>query len=73
TLKLDGLGRSELVTSSTFTDTASLSTEERNAAAFLQALGIASRGERFRGSAQLTQAEAAAFTVRLINHLSATR
>jgi hypothetical protein len=72
-LELDELARSPLVTVSTFTDIADLSAKERNAITFLQALGIAGAGVTFRGSAQLTQAEAAVFTVRVIKHLRATR
>ncbi|HLN64867.1 MAG TPA: S-layer homology domain-containing protein, partial [Symbiobacteriaceae bacterium] len=64
---LGELARSEVAVRYTFTDGADLTVEQRNAALFLQALGILAKGDQLRGSDPITQAEAAAIIVRTYN------
>lgn len=70
-LELGGLAESSLVTEPTFTDAAGLTPTVRNAAAFLEALGIIPAGGEFRGEEPLTLAEVAASLVRLAEYLQA--
>ena len=70
-LGLGELARSGLAVRSEYTDLAGLPAEQRNAAVFLQALGLLNPGAAFRGSDPMTQAEGAALTVRIYNYLVA--
>lgn len=72
-LSLGGLARSGLKVQTGFTDLAGLSQEERNAVAFLEALGLVKSGPVFRGSDAITQAEAAAIVVRMMQHSRSAR
>lgn len=67
TLGLGDLARSELAVRHSFADGDGLTVEQRNAALFLQALGILAKGDQLRGSDPITQAEAAAIIVRVYN------
>jgi hypothetical protein len=66
-LGLGDLARTNLAVQGRFTDLAGLTAEQRNAANFLEALALVSSGEKFRGAEPITQAEAAALVVRIIN------
>jgi hypothetical protein len=66
-LGLGDLARSSLTVAAPYTDLQGLTAEQQHAAAFLQALGLLAPADRFRGADPLTQAEAAALTVRLFN------
>ncbi|MGE5674380.1 MAG: S-layer homology domain-containing protein, partial [Mycobacterium leprae] len=68
TLGLGPLARSPLVLLPVYTDLAGLTPEARNAANFLNALGLLKGGGRFRGDDLLTQAEGAAIYARLLQH-----
>jgi hypothetical protein len=70
-LQLGDLARSEIQVGHEYSDLSGLGTEVQNAATFLRALGLLSPGERFRGNDPLTQAEAAALVVRLLNYSGA--
>lgn len=67
-LGLGDLARSTLATTASFTDLGGLPAEARNAAAFLEALGLLSPGPAFRGSEAMTQAEGATLAARLYNY-----
>lgn len=70
-LRLGDLATSDLKAEPGFTDASDLTAEERNAVAFLEALEILSSGGQFRGEDSLTQAEAAAMAVRMMEYLRA--
>ncbi|HLN61510.1 MAG TPA: YcdB/YcdC domain-containing protein [Symbiobacteriaceae bacterium] len=63
------LARSTIAIKSGYTDLSGLTAEERNAAGILEALGLIPQAEKFRGHEAITQAEAAALTVRIYNTL----
>ena len=66
---LGDLARSGLTVQAEYQDLDGLTTEQRNAASFLRALGLLSPADTFRGGDPLTQAEGAALTVRIYNDL----
>lgn len=68
-MKLGRLAQSDLKTEPNFADAAELTPEQRNAAAFLEALGVIPSGGAFRGSEPITQAEAAAMVIRTLEYL----
>jgi hypothetical protein len=68
-LQLGDLARSKVEVRHRFSDMAGLTAEQRNAATFLQEVGMLESGPTFRGSDLLTQAEAAALVVRLYNRM----
>lgn len=68
-LGLGDLTRSDMQVQARYADLDGLTAEERNAAIFLQAMGLLAPAKTFRGRDPLTQAEAAVLTVRLHNHL----
>jgi hypothetical protein len=72
-LGLDRLARTGLKTESGFTDLDTLTAEQQNAIAFLEALGILKPEKRFRGSDPIWQGEGAALVVRLIQYLRSAR
>lgn len=68
-LGLGELARSAIVVQSEYTDLAELTAEQRNAVTFLQAMGLLSPAQTYRGNDPLTQAEGAALTARIYNYL----
>lgn len=72
-MDLDRLAESDLRVELHLVDAAQLTAEQRNAVAFLNALGIISGSGEFRGAEPLTVAEAAAAVVRMAEYLHETR
>lgn len=72
-LGLGDLAKSGLNAEASHTDLSGLTAEQRNAVAFLEALGMLAPGGQFRGEDPLTQAEAAAMMVRFLGHLQKTQ